>query len=146
MFLSLPWAQAHQTNFLHVPVGGEDKTRSHYIALYLELAVQSKLAPNSRDPPAPVPWVRVWGCDTRPSNTFFWAQLKVSFHKNCHMYVNIVFKTMFQLFKVEAVTYATLLFIVLWQLNSGSPTHWITELYPQPCYCVLPMFMNTHNF
>lgn len=39
---------------------------------------------------------------------------------------------MFQLFKVEAVTYATLLFTVLWQLNLGSPTHWVTELYPQP--------------
>lgn len=51
----MPCAQAHQTNFLHVPVGGEDETRSHYTALDLELAVQSKLAPNSRDPPAPAP-------------------------------------------------------------------------------------------
>lgn len=63
------------------------------------------------------------GVTLRLSNAFFWAPLKVSFHENFHMYINVVFKTMFQLFKVEAVTYATLLFIVLWQLNPGSPTH-----------------------
>lgn len=130
----MPWAQAHQTNFLHVPVGGKDETRSHYIALDLELAVQSKLAPNSRDPPAPAPWVRVWGCDTRPKNTFLGAQLKVSFHKNFHMYINIVFKTMFQLFKVEAVTYATLLFMATEPRVSHTLNHWTVPPAPATVY------------
>lgn len=72
---------------------------------------------------------------TRPSNTFFWTRLKVSLHENFsyfQIYINVMPKTMFQLLKVEAVISAPLLFVVLWQLNPGCPTHCITEPHPQP--------------